>query len=256
MVAERVESTLLADCGALSHGFFTRRGGVSRALFESLNAGRGSDDDPACVKENRARIIAVLGAERLATPYQVHGAHVVVVDETFNQEAPPKADGLVTDQRGIAVGIVTADCAPVLLADSDRGVVAACHAGWRGAVAGIIEETVCAMESLGAQRHHIRAALGPMIAQASYEVGPDVRAAFLAIEPFFANFFADGAQAGKYLFDLEGAVAGCLAISGITGVDLLGRDTYREQDRFYSYRRASHEQQPDYGRQLSAILLR
>lgn len=255
-MAERIEASLLADCKAISHGFFTRRGGVSCDLYESLNAGRGSDDNPNFVKENRTRIITTLGAERLATPYQVHGARAVVVDETFDFEAPPKADGLVTDRRGLAVGIVTADCAPVLLADSERGVIAACHAGWRGAATGIIEATVACMESLGARRDNITAALGPMIGQESYEVGPEVRAAFLTIEPFFANFFADGIQADKYWFDLEGAVAGCLAVSGVAMVEPLGRDTYRESGHFYSYRRATHQHHPDYGRQLSAIMLR
>lgn len=254
-MAERIEAQILKAQAGLSHGFFTRRGGVSQGLYDSLNAGRGSNDRSDTVHENRTRICLALGAERLATPYQVHGSGVIVVDETFDHLQPPKADGLVTNRPRLAVGIVTADCAPVLMADKKAGVVAACHAGWRGAVAGIIEATVKAMEQLGAERTRIVAALGPMIAQKSYEVGPDVRDAFACKEPFFANFFAGGKRRDRFYFDLEGAVAGCLAISGIEAVEPLACDTYSDRNRFYSYRRATHEGEADYGRQLSAIML-
>jgi len=245
----------LASAKGVAHGFFTRQGGVSEGIYASLNAGRGSQDDPDRVAENRRRCVAVLGVDRLATPYQVHGAIALVVDDLHDPKTPPRADAFVTRTPGLAVGVVTADCAPVLLAEPEAGVVAAAHAGWRGALAGILESAVTQMETLGARRSRIRAAIGPTIAQDSYEVGGEVRTAFMAEETFFTAFFAQGARPGKYQFDLEAAVAGCLSRAGVGSVELLAADTYADPERFYSYRRAQHRGESDYGRQLSAIAL-
>lgn len=254
-MAEALTAPSLDALDPVAHAFFTRRGGVSDGLYESLNAGRGSKDDPGAVAENRARMTAALKADRLATPYQVHGTRTAIVGRDWSADDPPKADALVTAERSIAIGVVTADCVPVLMADAQAGVAAAVHAGWRGAAAGVLESAVLAMEGLGADRGHVVAAIGPSIAQASYQVGPEVRGSFVAIEPFFRTFFARSKQAGKFLFDLEGAVAGLLATLGVGSVEPLGRDTYADEARFYSYRRATHRGEADYGRQLSAIAL-
>lgn len=250
-----LSAPLLQPLHGIRHGFFGRKGGVSSGIYESLNMGRGSGDDPPSVAANRAAALACLGGARLFTPYQVHGTDVWSVDWQSDSEAPPRADVVVTRTPGIMIGIVTADCGPVLLADAHQGVIAACHAGWRGAMDGVIETAIGAMESLGARRRRIQAALGPMIAQKSYEVGAEVRAAFLAKHPDAGRFFAAGRQAGKYQFDLDGAILDRLAQAGIGACESLGRDSYAEADRFYSYRRTTHRGESDYGRQLSAILL-
>ncbi len=253
-MTEGLEAEALVATG-LAHGFFTRRGGVSRGVYRSLNVGLGSGDDPAHVAENRARAMRALGADALATPYQVHGAAVHVLTERADETAPPpRADAMVTTRRGIAIGVVTADCVPVLLADAGAGVIAAAHAGWRGALAGICSATVSAMEGLGARRARIRAAIGPAIAQGSYEVGPEVRDAFLAALPPASRFFAT-AEGGRYLFDLPGLVASRLAALGLDAIETLACDTYAGADRFFSYRRSTHRGETDYGRQLSAIAL-
>ncbi|GER06273.1 laccase domain protein [Iodidimonas muriae] len=248
-------SSLLSACDGLEHGFFGRRGGVSSGPYESLNAGRGSDDDGAAVLENRRRICATVGGAALATPYQIHSAIAHYAGADFDSANPPRCDALVTDQPGLVVGIVTSDCAPVLLVDPMAGIVAACHAGWRGAVSGIVAATVSEMEKHGARSDRIIAAIGPAIAQASYEVGDEVRQAFQAVDPFFANFFAKGVRAGAFQFDLEGAVAGQLARAGVSQVEPLGIDTYCDKNAYFSYRRSTHEGATDYGRQLSVITL-
>lgn len=252
MVERLLAKTL--DIPDISHGFFTRRGGVSGGMYAALNVGRGSDDDAAHVAENRERVRRLLGAASLCTPYQVHGARAVRAGLEFDAARPPEADALVTDIPGVAVGVVTADCVPVLLADPEAGVVAAAHAGWRGTLAGVVESTLTLMETLGARRNAIRAAVGPAIAQDSYEVGEELRDAFLAGSPGDAARFRSGARPGKFLFDLPGTVAARLAAAGVSADLSCARDTLADEARFFSYRRTTQRGEPDYGRQMSAIL--
>jgi YfiH family protein len=239
------------------HAFFTREGGVSEGLYASLNCGFGSGDDAAKVAENRARALAMAGmpADSLLTAYQVHSPDVVTVTEPWRREDAPKADGMVTDRVGVTLGILTADCTPVLFADAKAGVIGAAHAGWRGAITGVLEATVEAMEKLGAARHKIAAGIGPCIAQRSYEVGPEFPAPFLAQDPENAAFFRPSARERHHMFDLPGYVARRLKLLGLGWVDRLGNDTCAEADRFFSYRRATLKGEKDYGRDLSAICL-
>lgn len=237
------------------HAFFTRAGGVSTGRFATLNCSLSGRDDPRAVAENRARARAALGGPVLAGLFQVHGGAVAVVEEPWGDDARPQADALVTCRRGIALGIVTADCAPVLFLDAAAGVIGAAHAGWRGALAGVLEATVAAMERLGAARGRIAAAIGPTIAQASYEVAADMRAAVLAADPAHARFFADGNGADRWRFDLPAFCTAALARAGVARVVDLGLDTYAEPARFFSYRRATHEGAGPIGHQLSAIAL-
>ncbi len=249
MSAEAVTVAALTGAG-VAHGFFTRRGGVSDGLYASLNCGPGSGDKPAHVAENRARAAAALGLEDLHTCYQVHGTRVVTVDGETT-ETGREADALVTRARGIALGVLTADCAPVLLHDPANGVIGAAHAGWRGALSGVVEETVAAMETLGAARATTAAAVGPCIAQASYEVGPDFPDAFRDGD----RFFVPAPRAGHWQFDLPGYVMARLARLGIGEAVASGHDTYDEEEDFFSYRRSCHRGEKDYGRCLSAIAL-
>ena len=250
-----VEVIRAASLGEVPHGFLGRRGGVSTGEFAGLNVGYGSNDDLASIDENRSRAVAALlaGAE-LATVHQIHSAEVVVADRPWPRGERPKADAMVTDRPGLLLGILTADCAPVLLADGEAHVVGAAHAGWRGALAGVTDSVIGAMERLGAKRENIHAAVGPCIAQPSYEVDEDFRAGFLAADPRNAQFFSSAA-AGKPHFNLEAYVAHRLVEAGIGEVEALNLDTYADADRFYSYRRATHRGESDYGRQLSAIAL-
>lgn len=238
------------------HGFFTREGGASGGLYASLNCGAGSGDDPAAVRENRRRAAARLGcpAEGLVTLHQVHGSTVVRIDAPPAPEsARPRADGMVTTRPGVMLGVLTADCAPVLLADLRRGVVGAAHSGWRGALGGVIEGTVDAMVSAGARRASIVAATGPCIGGASYQVGADLRERFVAADRGSARHFSpDG---GRFRFDLGGYVQGRLERAGVAEAELLGHDTCSDEARFFSYRRACHRGEGDYGRNLSAIVL-
>jgi YfiH family protein len=237
------------------HGFFGRAGGVSTGTVTSLNCGLGSGDDPALVAENRRRAKeAVLPGGRLVGVFQVHGADAVTVVEPWDDAVRPEADALVTAQPGLVLGILTADCAPVLFADRDAGVIGAAHAGWKGALAGVTDMTVTAMEGLGARRERIVAAIGPAMARASFEVGPDLIARFTDADPENARFFTD-ALGDKAHFDLEAYLVQRLAAAGIRRVAALGLDTYADPDRFYSYRRATHRGEPTYGRQISLIAL-
>jgi len=235
---------------AVPHGFFTRRGGVSEGAYASLNCSARSEDDPACVAENRARAAAALGfgAGALRGLRQVHGVRVAVVARE-PWDAPPEADALVTDRPGVLLGVLTADCAPVLLADAQAGVVGAAHAGWRGAAAGVLEETVAAMEALGAARGRIAAAIGPCIAQASYEVAGDLVA---ALGEGGARFLAPSAREGRWMFDLAGHCASRLRALSVAGV-ALGRDTLAEESLFFSHRRRTLAGGGPLGHQLSAI---
>lgn len=245
------------DGDGIRHGFFTREGGVSEGLYASLNCGLGSGDDAAKVTENRRRTMAALGlgVERLATCHQMHSPTVVMVDAPWPRAARPRADAMVTTRRGVALGILTADCAPVLFADPAAGVIGAAHAGWRGALSGVLEATVAAMTELGATPARLRAGIGPCIAQPSYEVGPEFPAPFVAADPDSADFFRPAARAGHFLFDLAGFAARRLKRLGLGRVELSGGDTAAEGERFFSYRRSCLRREPDYGRALSAICL-
>lgn len=239
----------------IPHGFLGRRGGVSQGPVAGLNAGLGSNDDPWHVAENRRLAVeAVAPGRRLVSVYQIHSATAVPVDEPWNEEGRPEADAIVTNRPGLALGIVTADCTPVLLADKQAGVIGAAHAGWKGAVSGIIETTIAEMEKLGARRDSIAAAVGPTIARKSYEVDENFLRRFVERDLAFEHFFSSGRE-GHYQFDLEGFVLSRLADAGVRQVEALGLDTYSDPDRFYSYRRATHRGEPDYGRQISVIAL-
>jgi YfiH family protein len=250
-----VEVVRAVALGDMPHGFLGRRGGVSTGELAGLNVGYGSKDDRSAIDENRQRAIAALlpGAE-LATVHQVHSAEAIHVDRPFPQSERPHADALVTDRPNLLLGILTADCAPVLFADRRAVVVGAAHAGWRGALAGVTDSTIAAMERLGARREHIHAAVGPCIAQRSYEVDDTFRSRFVDADPDNARFFAAGG-AGKPHFDLEAYVVHRLIAAGIGEVEALNLDTCGDAERFYSYRRSTHRGEPDYGRQLSAIAL-
>lgn len=235
----------------IAHGFLGRRGGISTGVHAGLNVGLGSHDDAASVEENRRRATeAVLPGARLATVFQVHSADAVIATAPFDER--PHADALVSNTPGLAIGILTADCAPVLFADREAGVVAAAHAGWKGALGGVTDTTIALMETLGATRERIVAAVGPCIARASYEVDADFFRRFTEADPANERFFADGKPA-HYQFDLEAYVANRLAAAGIRTVETLGEDTYGQPERFYSFRRATHAQESDYGRQISII---
>jgi YfiH family protein len=237
----------------VAHGFLGRRGGVSDGVHAGLNVGVGSQDDPAVVEENRRRARdMVLPGATLVTLYQVHSADAVTVLEPFEERLRPHADALVTDRPGLALGILTADCAPVLFADREAGVVGAAHAGWKGAIGGVTDATLAAMEALGARRERVVAAVGPCIARASYEVDAAFFRRFAEADPENERFFADG-RPDHFQFDLEAYVAHRLAAAGVRTVEMLGLDTYGDPDRFFSYRRATHRGEPDYGRQIAII---
>ncbi len=255
--AAALRSPALSGLAGLRHAFFTREGGVSEGLYGGLNCGFGSGDSREVVAENRRLAAAALGLapERLLTVYQTHSPDVVIVDGAWAQKDSPHADAMVTAKRGLALGILTADCGPLLFADAEAGVIGAAHAGWKGALTGVLDSTLQAMESLGAKRAQIRAALGPCIAQESYEVGPDFPAPFLEQDPNNARFFAPKEAGGRPYFDLGGYIAARLSTAGLESVERLPHDTYAEEARFFSYRRATHRGESDYGRGLSAICL-
>lgn len=238
-------------------GFFTRLGGVSEGVFASLNCGVASGDAVERVMENRARAAGWFGAPaaRLCVASQIHSADAVVADGPWNPLDAPKVDGMATRTPGIVLGILTADCAPLLLCDADAGVIGAAHAGWKGALGGVAEATVAAMEGLGAKRSAIRAAIGPCIAQPSYEVGEEMERTFLARDPAFARFFAPGRGPGKRQFDLKGFAAHRLREAGVSDITVMQEDTLADETRFFSYRRATLAGEPRYGRLLSAIAL-
>jgi YfiH family protein len=251
---------LLADglrISGVAHGFFTRRGGVSQGVYASLNGGVGSRDDAAAVRENRARMAAALGIEpaRLLIPYQVHSPDALAVAAPWPLDARPRCDALVTATSGLGLGVTGADCGIVLFAAPSAGVIGAAHAGWRGALGGIIEATVAAMGALGAEPTDIVAALGPTIAQQSYEVGPEFVATFVHAEPDAGRFFIASINPGRSMFDLHGFIGMRIARSGVARFEDLGLDTYSDEARFFSYRRATHRKEADYGRLVAAIAL-
>ncbi len=250
-------ASALSRLSGVRHGFFTRRGGVSDGVYESLNGGTGSDDAPARVAENRARMAAALGVapDRFLTAYQIHSPTVVVAEQPWSGDQRPRADALVTRVKGLAIGVSTADCGPVLFADEAAGVIGAAHAGWRGALAGVTDATVAAMERLGADRRRIVAALGPMIRQPNYEVGPELIAQFLAADRSNDRFFQPSTRPAHAMFDLAGYLATRLARAELAVVEDIARCTYAEPDRFFSYRRMTHRGEADYGRHINAIVL-
>lgn len=249
-----VKAIRLEALGDLPHGFLGREGGVSEGIHAGLNVGLGSDDDRAAIAENRRRAIeAVASGYGLVTLHQIHSPDAIAVTEPFADDARPHADALVTDRPGLLLGILTADCVPVLFADIGAGVVGAAHAGWKGAISGVTDSTINAMERLGAQRSAIVAAIGPCIARASYEVDEAFVRRFEGDDPANERFFADGRRAGHAQFDIEAYVAHRLASAGIARVITLGEDTYAQPERFYSFRRATHRGEPGYGRQISLI---
>jgi polyphenol oxidase len=237
----------------IAHGFFGRRGGVSTGELASLNCGLGSGDDPALIAENRRRVAdAVLPGAALTGVYQVHGNRCIIVDDKSDLTARPEADALATRTPGIVLGILTADCVPVLFTDRDAGVIGAAHAGWKGALAGVTDATLAAMESLGADRANIAAAIGPCIARASYEVDDGFVQRFTADDPANERFFAAG-NPGHAMFDIAAYVAARLAAAGVARIAIGGQDTYALQQDYFSYRRACHQGENSYGRQLSVI---
>jgi len=248
---ETIRSRLIG----VPHGFLGRRGGVSQGVCAGLNVGLGSGDERAAIAENRRRAVAAVApGAALVTVHQVHSAIAVHAAAPWPYDARPHADAMVTDRPGLALGILTADCAPALLADAEAGVIGAAHAGWKGALGGVIEATIVAMEKIGAARERIAAAIGPAIARRSYEVDEAFARRFAEADPDNERFFAPG-RAGRHQFDLEAYVAARLAAAGVTRVEAMGLDTYADPDRFFSYRRATHSGEADYGRQISLIAL-
>ena len=249
-----VEVIRSAALDGVAHGFLGRRGGVSTCVCAGLDMGRrGQDVIGPDLAENRRRAVeAVLPGATLLTLYQIHSVDAVTVAEPFDDRARPRADAMVTNRPGLLLGVLTADCAPVLFADTKAGVVGAAHAGWKGALGGVTDATLAAMEALGADRGRIAAAIGPCIARASYEVDDAFLQHFAAADAANDRFFAS-ARAGHHRFDLEAYVAHRLAAAGVTRIEALGLDTYADPDRFYSYRRATHRGEPDYGRQVALI---
>jgi hypothetical protein len=252
-----LQARSMSELSGIRHAFFTRAGGVSAGVYQSLNGGTGSDDAPEKVAENRARMAAALGvaAERFLTAYQIHSPEVVVAETPWPAAERPRADAIVTKVPNLAIGISTADCGPVLLADARAPVIGAAHAGWRGALTGVIEAAVAAMEKLGAERKRIVAATGPMIRQPNYEVGQDLIDRFVAMEPNNARFFKPAERAGHAMFDLAGFIVSRLRRAGIEQIEDLGFCTYADAERFYSYRRTTHRAEADYGRHINAIAL-
>lgn len=252
-----IEAPSLAALAGISHRFFTRRGGVSAGLYASLNCGYGSGDSPDNVRENRRRVAATFGREEpeLLTLHQIHSTEVITVGtERWRSPGAPKADGLVTERPGVVLGAMAADCAPVLFADTVAGVIGAAHAGWKGALNGVAEATVVAMEKLGARRDQIRAAVGPCIGRDSYEVGPEFPAPFLAQDEANAVFFRTATRAGHFMFDLAGYLTHRIGKVGVAA-EATGHDTLAAPEDFFSYRRNTLQGVRDYGRGLSAIAL-
>jgi hypothetical protein len=251
-----LRSALLVRAG-FRHAFFTRAGGVSQGIYAGLNGGIGSADDPGHVAENRARMAQYLGVgpERLLSLYQVHSPTALPVTTPWNHEERPRADAMVTVTPGIAIGVGSADCGPVLFADPEARVIGAAHAGWKGAIGGVLESTLDAMEAFGAVRARMLVALGPMLSQANYEVGPEFEAQFLAEDRGNARFFRPGPRPGHPHFDLPGYIRARLERAGVKAIDDLALCTYADEDRFYSYRRKTHRGEADYGRHIAAIVL-
>jgi YfiH family protein len=252
-----IKSETLNNTDGVQHGFFTRQGGVSSGVLSTNNCGFGASDSPENVTENRDRSMKKIGctAEALNTVYQIHSPTAVVADEIWPLDDRPKADAIVTRNKNLAIGILTADCTPVLFADRQNGVIGAAHAGWRGALDGVLGNCVQAMESIGADRTQISAVIGPCIHQKSYEVGPEFRTAFIGVNASNAEFFVPSERDQHFQFDLPGFVKSKLACLSLNTIEDVGIDTYSDKERFFSYRRTTHLKEQDYGRGLSAIVL-
>lgn len=252
-----IQSPLIAERAGdrVRHGFFTRAGGVSEGIYRGLNVGLGSNDARENVQENRARVARWFGVEpdRLATVHQIHSPDVVTVDAGYDGSRP-QADALVTATPGVVLGVLAADCGPILFCDPQARIVGAAHAGWKGALFGVLENTIAAMEALGARRDAIVACLGPSIGRQNYEVGPEFVERFLAVDPAYARYFTPSEKPGHSMFDLPAFTTQRLNDAGVTAENL-DICTYPDEDRFFSYRRTTHRQEPDYGRQISAIMI-
>jgi len=244
----------LLDLPGVRHAFFTRKGGVSEGIYAGLNVGLGSRDDPAAVQENRRRAAAHFGRQHILTAYQVHSAEAAIAEGPWPDE-PPQVDAVVSATAGVVCGALAADCAPVLLADAEGRVVAAAHAGWKGALTGVVEAAIARMETLGARRERLRAAVGPCIGPQSYEVGLEFLERFAAVDPAYERFFGPAAAADKRMFDLPAFVLARLRAAGVQACAWIGRDTCAEPEWFFSNRRAFKTGEPDYGRLLSAIVV-
>lgn len=251
-----IEASSFSSISGIQHGFFTREGGVSEGIYGSLNTGYGSNDDAAKVSENRRRIAAKLGvgSERLLTIHQRHSADAIVVDRLWDVLQPPEGDAIVTDKPGIAAAVLTADCTPVLFSSSDGKVVGVAHAGWKGAIGGVLASTVARMKQHGAREIH--AAIGPTISQSSYEVGPEYHAQFVESDAASERFFIPSDKPTHFMFDLPGFVRSHLDGLGLASIEDTALCTYADERRFFSYRRTTHRGEPDYGRQLSAICIK
>ncbi len=252
-----LQAASLSKLTRIRHAFFTRAGGVSQGVYASLNGGIGSNDAPGNVAENRARMAAALGVkpDHLLTAYQIHSPDVVVADKPWSKENRPRADAIVTRTPHLAIGVSTADCGPLLFADAQACVIGAAHAGWRGAFTGVIEAVIAAMEKLGADRSRIAAALGPTIRQPNYEVGPEFVERFLAADRNNERLFAPSERAGHAMFDLTGYIADSVQRADIVNFEDLGLCTFAEPERFFSFRRTTKLNEPDYGRHINAIAL-
>lgn len=251
------QSSLFKNNPRIRHGFFTKKGGCSSGIYHSLNCGPGSNDDTENIIENRRRVLSFLDpqAEHLCGLYQIHSNRVVLLEYPWSANEQPQADSIVTRQKNIALGILTADCAPVFFADLENGVIAAAHAGWQGALNGIIQNTINVMCEQGAEKSSIKAAIGPCIAQQNYQVGSDFLENFSKKDKNYNCYFIEDSIPGKYLFDLKRFVTDQMVNCSIDSVDRLTNDTYADADTFYSYRRTTHRNEPDYGRQISCIML-
>lgn len=250
-----IEAATISAIQGVSHGFFTRQGGHSSGVYASRNTGLGADEDNEIVLKNRRQIAEQLGAVEVVTPYQYHSDVALEVTTVWDWQSPPKADALVTRHKGLAIAVNTADCTPVIFADSKGGVIGVAHSGWKGTVGGVLEATVAQMIALGSQPGDIVAAIGPTISQTNYEVGPEFVEQFVRDNPDSEKFFVASERAGHAMFDLPGCVAERLARCDLKKVENLGLCTYADEQRFYSYRRMTHRGESDYGRQLSAICL-
>ena len=248
-------SSLMLD--GINHAFFTRQGGASNGIYASLNGGQGSHDDPAAVAVNRERMAGFMGVPtgHLLSCWQIHSADVVTVTTPWTRDQRPKADGMVTNRSGLCLAIATADCGPVLFADQEAQVIGACHSGWKGALTGILEATLDGMEALGAKRARIHAVLGPTISARAYEVGPEFAARFIRANPAFAAFFTPSPKEGHHMFDLPAFIGHRLQQAEVGSFTNLDRCTYGEPELFYSYRRTTHHNEPDYGRLMATIAL-
>ncbi|MGI9386546.1 MAG: peptidoglycan editing factor PgeF [Methyloligellaceae bacterium] len=252
-----LQSDLLASIDGINHGFFTREGGVSGGLYDSLNCGFGSGDTRVNVAKNRNRVAERLGVapDRLITPRQSHSATAIIAERPWQIGDSPAADAIVTSKKGLAIGVFAADCAPILFIDPEAGVIAAAHSGWRGALGGILQATISKMEELGARPSQIIAAIGPALSRSAYEVGVEFRDTFVGARPENARFFGSGPSKKPY-FDLAGYIGAQLCDSGVAKTETLGQCTYESESLFFSYRRSVHRREEDYGRQISAIALK